>query len=397
MSLSWTASLALDTNRYRVQRSTTSGAGFATVTETLDTAVLDGGLTGGTEYFYQVAAIDDSGNVSAYTAEVFATPTTSGGSGTPPPPPINVGTTSLDGRVLIRWNPGDTTSARYDVHRHTVSGGPYTTIATAIVGAPPSIAYLDTTVVNGTVYYYVVTAFNSNGDESVNSAEVIGTPVAATNEDPHPVTITALTQGYLSLKIAWTPNTDTDFALYRIKYGTSTGVYTDEVEITNQSLQFTTITGLDVATTYYFVVEVDTAGNLSTESAEDSEATFDAESPDGPEPNVAPSAAADFTVIEEGDTTCTVSWTPNTENDIAAYILFRNYGNNGTVFIPVGSRQHPNNTFQYTGLTNDTTYAFRILVQDTAGLTNDLRDAFGEQRYGDPSWRWYGYWGTLQR
>ena len=61
--------------------------------------------------------------------------------------------------------------AQYNVgvgvlHRNaTTSGGPYSTI-----GSPTATGYTDTTAVNGTTYYYVVSAVNSSG-ESANSSE----------------------------------------------------------------------------------------------------------------------------------------------------------------------------------------------------------------------------------
>jgi hypothetical protein len=371
--LSWTASTALDVERYRVQRSLTTGMGFTTLTETLDTTLIDSGLTGGTEYFYQVAAIDDSGNVSAYTGEVSATPTASGGSGTPPDPPMSVTAESgLDGRVLVRWDIDlDPTIVHCSLHRDTSTGGPYTTIASGITGE----AYLDQSVINGTEYFYVLTSFNSNGDESVNSLEVSATPEATVNANPDPVAILSTTQGYLSVKLTWSPSTDTDFALYRIKYGTVTTVYTEEIEVADVQTTSYQVTGLDMATEYFFVIEVeDTAGNLSTESDEEAVSTFDSGTPIVPVPPAAPS---NFHVTSETSGVVAVTWTPNTENDVEAYILFRNFGTNSTAFAPVGSRQHPLNTFSYTGLTNGQTYTFRILAQNTAGLLSGFSTTFG--------------------
>jgi len=59
--------------------------------------------------------------------------------------------------------------AGYNVYRGTVSGGPYTKINSSLI---TGLTYSDSTVVNGTEYYYVATAVDSSGDESVNSNEV---------------------------------------------------------------------------------------------------------------------------------------------------------------------------------------------------------------------------------
>src|SRR4051812_17223753 len=52
----------------------------------------------------------------------------------------------------------------FHVQRASVSGGPYTVIAT--VNSPSILTYIDTAVVAGQQYYYVVTAFNSGGDST---------------------------------------------------------------------------------------------------------------------------------------------------------------------------------------------------------------------------------------
>ncbi|MMZ45180.1 Amylopullulanase precursor [compost metagenome] len=59
----------------------------------------------------------------------------------------------------------------YTIKRSTTSGGPYETIASNV--KTPS--YSDTSVVNGTTYYYVVTAVNDTG-KSEFSEEVSATP-----------------------------------------------------------------------------------------------------------------------------------------------------------------------------------------------------------------------------
>jgi hypothetical protein len=74
--------------------------------------------------------------------------------------------------VPLRWQPSFGATS-YTVKRATVSGGPYTNVATGITAS----SYTDTTVTNGTTYYYVVTATNSAG-ASANSPEDSATPQA---------------------------------------------------------------------------------------------------------------------------------------------------------------------------------------------------------------------------
>ena len=73
--------------------------------------------------------------------------------------------------VPLRWQPSFGASS-YTLKRATTSSGPY-----SIVASGTASSYTDTTVTNGTTYYYVVSAVNSAG-ESPNSPEDVATPRA---------------------------------------------------------------------------------------------------------------------------------------------------------------------------------------------------------------------------
>ncbi|HEV2667638.1 MAG TPA: endo-1,4-beta-xylanase, partial [Blastocatellia bacterium] len=92
--------------------------------------------------------------------------------GMAPPVPTGLVATAGNAQVQLSWN-ASTGATGYNVKRATNSGGPYTTIATV-----STASYTDAAVTNGTTYFYVVSAFNSNG-ESANSSQVPATPLAA--------------------------------------------------------------------------------------------------------------------------------------------------------------------------------------------------------------------------
>jgi hypothetical protein len=71
--------------------------------------------------------------------------------------------------VALTWNASTSTVAGYNVYRSTVSGGPYAKINSSLVAA---LNYTDSTVQSGTTYYYVTTAVDSGGNESVFSNQV---------------------------------------------------------------------------------------------------------------------------------------------------------------------------------------------------------------------------------
>ena len=73
----------------------------------------------------------------------------------------------------LSWTASTSTVVGYNIYRGTVSGGPYTVKlnATPVSGT----SYTDTAVVAGQAYYYVVTAVDSSGVESVYSNQASAT------------------------------------------------------------------------------------------------------------------------------------------------------------------------------------------------------------------------------
>jgi fibronectin type 3 domain-containing protein len=71
--------------------------------------------------------------------------------------------------VALSWTASTSTVSGYNVYRGTVSGGPYTKINSSLVTV---LTYTDSTVQSGTTYYYVTTAVDSSGNESVDSNQV---------------------------------------------------------------------------------------------------------------------------------------------------------------------------------------------------------------------------------
>jgi hypothetical protein len=67
--------------------------------------------------------------------------------------------------VALTWNASTSSVTGYNIYRSTVSGGPYAKISSLV----SALSYNDSTVQNGTTYYYVITAVDSQGTESVFS------------------------------------------------------------------------------------------------------------------------------------------------------------------------------------------------------------------------------------
>ena len=178
VDLAWDANSENDLDGYNVYRSTTAGGPYAQVNAGLVgvNAFTDTGLTNGTTYYYVVTAVDTSSNESADSDEASATPDAGLPDTTPPAAPTGLAAAAGDGRVDLTWAAnGEGDLDGYNVYRSTTPGGPYGQINGALVGSP---AYTDATVANGTTYHYVVTAVDTSGNESADSAEASATPQA---------------------------------------------------------------------------------------------------------------------------------------------------------------------------------------------------------------------------
>ncbi|WP_151735963.1 glycoside hydrolase family 48 protein [Paenibacillus tengchongensis] len=90
---------------------------------------------------------------------------------TAPKAPSKPAATAGDKLVTLSWN-NVSGATSYTMKRAVTSGGPYTDVATVT-----QASYSDSSVVNGTTYYYVVSAANSVGS-SPNSPEVSAKPAA---------------------------------------------------------------------------------------------------------------------------------------------------------------------------------------------------------------------------
>ena len=192
----WTGQvLAPFTGSYQFQTITDDGARLTIDTDTATGVVLfddEAGhgplantgaavtLTAGKKYNIKFEYTQGGGG---YTAQLLYNPLNSGFVIIPqtqlypiftaaPAAPTNLTANGGNNLVLLNWT-SPQGAITFNVLRSKTSGGPYTTIATGVANA----TYTDTTAVNGTTYYYVVSATNNIGN-SGNSNEASATPVA---------------------------------------------------------------------------------------------------------------------------------------------------------------------------------------------------------------------------
>jgi subtilisin family serine protease len=160
---------------YQVFRGTTAGGEDVTPVTTLGpgtTSFDDTGLVNGTTYFYVVAATNALG--ATRSNEVSATPATLPGA------PTLAAPTTASGTVNLSWTApasnGGSLITAYRVYRGASSGAE--SLLTTLDASART--YADTAVVNGTAYFYRVSAVNAIGETSSGerSAKPTGPPTA---------------------------------------------------------------------------------------------------------------------------------------------------------------------------------------------------------------------------
>jgi fibronectin type 3 domain-containing protein len=249
--------------------------------------------------------------------------------------------TAGNAQVILSW----TTSANatsYNLKRSTTTGGPYT-----LLSSPTAASFTDTTVTNGTTYFYVVSAVNSAG-EGANSSEVSARPTAPAQV---PATPTGLMATAANAQVSLTWAASATATSYNVKRSTTTGgPYT---KISSPSATNFTDTNLANGTTYFYVVS---AVNATGESANSAQASATPVAP------TQPPAAPTGLIATGGNAQVSLSWAAS--SGATSYHLKRSTTTGG----PYTQVSAPTTTsFTDTGLTNGTTYFYVVSALNTVG------------------------------
>ena len=255
--------------------------------DSISTSYVQEALINGTTYYYIVTAVNAVGQ-SAASPQVSAAPAAPVAV---PAAPAGVTATPGDTQITIGWNavPGATS---YNIYWSTAPGVT-TANGTKIAGA--ANPYVQAALVNGTTYYYIVTAVNAVG-ESAASPQVSAAPAAPVAVPAAPAGVTA-TPGGTQITIGW--NAVPGATSYNIYWSTAPGVTTANgtkiAGAANPYVQAALVNG----TTYYYIV---TAVNAVGESAASPQVSA------APAAPVAVPAAPAGVTATPGDTQITIGW-----------------------------------------------------------------------------------------
>ena len=245
ITLSW--DVAPGAFAYNVKRSLTSGGPYTVIaSNTAAMALTDIGVANLVTYYYVVSAVNGDGE-SNPSAEVSATPRGVAA----PLAPTGLTTTASDAQVSLSWT-ASSGATSYNVKLSTVSHGSYATVTNVT-----TTSSVITGLVDGTPYYFVVSAHNSGGD-SPDSSETNATPFAF---------VSGLSAAVVNSQVQLNWNAHAGATGYNVKRSSvSGGPYTP---ITN-NLAGTTLTDTTVNTcqNYYYVVTAIIGGVESAPSSE---------------------------------------------------------------------------------------------------------------------------------
>ncbi len=118
-----------------------------------------GGINPASVYYYKVVAVNAGGTSGAATDWVNSTQ----------PPPSSLQATASGQQITLNWSAPTNTSS-YTIYRGLSPGNETNTVATGVTG----LSYVDSTLLGGLTYYYVVTA-NGPGGASGHSPEASAT------------------------------------------------------------------------------------------------------------------------------------------------------------------------------------------------------------------------------
>ncbi|MBE0433011.1 hypothetical protein IBX73_06035, partial [candidate division WOR-3 bacterium] len=355
VDLTWDSMPEPDVGLYRIYRADSSG-GYSTPLGAVADSVLayaDSTIVQGMTYYYVVTAVDTCNNESDYSNEdtIFVPDIT------PPPPPANLVAAydSLNHRVSLIWDSGTEPDLwLYRIYRSDTSGS-YTLPYDSVYA--PDTMFFDFTISSGMTYYYVVSAVDTNNNESVFSNEDSVT-IPDTLPPSPPANLVALCDSpYQAVDLTWDSVPEPDVAVYRIYRSDTTGVYATPMDSVSASVTAYADSTITQGMRYYYVVTaVDTSRNESEYSNEDSVLVPDITPPAAPD-NLVALYDSIYRAVE-------LNWNAPPEPDLALHRIYRS-GTSGHYTAPLDSVLEPITTYIDLAISFDTTYYYVVTAVDT--------------------------------
>ncbi|MFC5527937.1 fibronectin type III domain-containing protein [Cohnella yongneupensis] len=309
------------------------------------------GLKGGVPYTFAIASVDQSGNESAKSGTLTATPI-AGPDRTPPIVPKGVTAIAGNKSAFVTWD----AVTDEDLQNYYVYVTNQTTHGFMRLDAGKSTSYQVSNLTNGVVYAIQVSAADSSGNESSRSLGVNITPAGADvipPAVPSGLRITDVRNGMLSL--AWTESPDMDKDHYNVYLSTDNGTTWGAPQIARTAAFLAS--GLTNGKRYTFAVTtVDTSDNESGKSLP---------------VNGMPSAytVPQGLIASPGDGEVKLGWDPINATDLKAYRVYMS--RDGGLTWNTGNNAGTTTHYTAQGLENDQSYMFAVTAVRADGAESN--------------------------
>jgi fibronectin type 3 domain-containing protein len=262
----------------------------------------------------------------------------------------------------------------YNIYRGNAAGFQINPSTDVPLAQSNTNSYNDNGLSESTSYFYRILAVDNAGNIGALSEEKSST----TLDTIAPAKVLGLNVTTVSssrLDLSWTANTEPDLSNYRVYRSTTSGFainFTSDLPIAQPTVNsYSDAEGLSPSTAYYYrVVAVDISGNIGELSDEGTATTAAAEGDITPPSKVVGLATSNVTA-----NSVDLTWTANIEPDLDHYNVYRGT----TAGFPVNSSTMPltqptTNHYSDTGLSQSTTYYYRIAAVDTSQNKGSISD-----------------------
>jgi fibronectin type 3 domain-containing protein len=312
------------------------------------TAFIDDGLTPGTTYYYQVAAVLDG--KQGPTSDVVSTTTD-----TVKPPSIGItapsgltATSIAQNRVDLSWTDNSTNELGFYLYQ-SLNGSSFTLIEGLVAGATTaSVKGLS----QDSNYWYRVQAFATGSTSAFSNTVALRTlptlPAAPSN-------LSLLVGGTSQIQVSWTDNSNNEqfFNVFRSTDGVS---YPFGITLPAGSTTYLN-TGLSAGTTYFYRVNAANTGGTSGFAGPVSATTV---------PTI-PVAPSNLRFTNRTTTRLDLAWNDNSNNESGFLIQSSLTGVTYTNLDTVGANV---TDYEVRGLNVGTTYFFQVAAFNAGGTSS---------------------------
>lgn len=350
MTLTWKDNSGNETG-FKIERKTGNGTYTEIATVAANAVTFTNtSLNSSTTYSYRVRAYNAAGN-SDYSNEAAAATLSA-----LPAKPTNLSVSTMNnGQVTLTWKDNATNETGFKIERK-IGNGSFSEIATVAANV---VTFTNTGLSNNTAYTYRVRAYNAAGNSDYSNEATV-TPLAVAPSKP--TNLEASQVGDNQVKLVWKDNATNETG-YKIERKTGSGNYSEIATVSANVTNYTN-TGLSNNTTYTYRVR---AYNAVGNSDYSNEATVTIAS--------VPTKPDELKISSTNTDRLTITWKDNANNE-KGFRIERKTGSGS--FSEIATVSANVTSYTNTGLSNNTTYSYRVRAYNDAGNSNYSNEVSGK-------------------